>query len=198
MPLMRTTMTAAVVLFSTAGFVAPLGSTGAARADDAKQATPVAKQPIPSQEELDRRFEETLSGSQLVGFFTQTGDEKDKPLKEDKYTIEKVKKLKNDYWLFEARIQYNNQDTKVPMPLEVKWAGDTPVITLTNVLVPGLGTFTARVLIYGGEYAGTWSAGDHGGHMFGKIVKVDAAKEDAAKTDAKSDTAKADAGGKAE
>src|SRR5262245_22269145 len=54
---------------------------------------------IPSQEELERKFAETLSGSQLVGVFTVTGQESDKPPAPDKYTIERVKKLKGDYWL---------------------------------------------------------------------------------------------------
>lgn len=131
----------------------------------------------PTREELEKQFSEMLTGSQLVGVFTTTGQENEKAPLPDKYTIDRVKKLKGDFWLFEARIQYNNNDVKVPLPLEVKWAGDTPVITLTKVLVPGLGTFTARVLFYNNEYAGTWSAGDHGGHMYGKVVK--ATSEDA-------------------
>ena len=58
------------------------------------------------------------------------------------------------------------------MKLPVKWAGDTPVISLTNKAIPGFGTFTARVMFYGDEYAGTWSGGSHGGLMWGKIVKI--------------------------
>lgn len=126
----------------------------------------------PSQDELFQRFEKLLSGAQLIGYFTTHGEEESKPLHADKYTIDKVSKGKGDFWLFDARIQYNNQDQKMRMPLEVKWAGDTPVITLTKVLVPGLGTFSARILFYGDEYAGTWSAGDHGGHMFGRVEKI--------------------------
>ena len=53
----------------------------------------------------------------------------------------------------------------------MKWAGDTPVISVTNVAFPGLGTYSARVVIYGDSYAGTWDGKDHGGQMFGKIVK---------------------------
>ena len=41
--------------------------------------------------------------------------------------------------------------------------------TLDDVMVPGFGTFTCRVMIDGDQYAGTWSGGDHGGHMFGRI-----------------------------
>jgi len=151
-------------------------------ADEPAVATPAAdskpeadKPAEPTREELEKQFTEMLTGAQLVGVFTTTGQESEKAPLPDKYTIDRVKKLKNDFWLFEARIQYNNNDVKVPLPLEVKWAGDTPVITLTKILVPGLGTFTARVLFYNNEYAGTWSAGDHGGHMYGKVVKVPSA-----------------------
>ena len=145
----------------------------AAPATDAK---PKATKPAePTREELEKQFSEMLTGAQLVGVFTTTGQESEKVPLPDKYTINRVKKLNGDFWLFEARIQYNNNDVKVPLPLEVKWAGDTPVITLTKILVPGLGTFTARVLFYNNEYAGTWSAGDHGGHMYGKVVKAPSA-----------------------
>jgi hypothetical protein len=131
----------------------------------------------PSQAELEKQFAETMSGATLIGRFTLGQQQGDKPLTEDKYTLGKVEKLKNGLWSFETRIQYGQRDVKVPLALEVKWAGDTPVITLTDVLVPGLGTFTARVLVYRDEYAGTWSGGDHGGQMFGRIVRQGAAEK---------------------
>ena len=51
------------------------------------------------------------------------------------------------------------------------WAGDTPVVELTDLTIPGLGTYTARVLFYRDEYAGTWKGKNAGGQMFGRIVK---------------------------
>ena len=64
---------------------------------------------------------------------------------------------------------------KVAMSFSVKFAGDTPVISLTNHTVPGFGAFTARVVVYDGTYAGTWASAKpgakQGGTMFGKIVK---------------------------
>ncbi|MEX0676400.1 MAG: hypothetical protein WD063_04960 [Pirellulales bacterium] len=128
--------------------------------------------PEPSQEQLEKQFAETLSGATLVGQFTITGLNDDKPLAKDKYTLGTVKKLKNGFWSFEARIQYGNHDVKLPLALPVKWAGDTPVISVTSVAFPGLGTYSARVVIYGDQYAGTWSGSDHGGQMFGRIVKA--------------------------
>jgi hypothetical protein len=127
--------------------------------------------------EAEKQFQEALNNVTLVGYFTQ-GDGAE--LHDDKYVIERVTKIKEDTWKFEARIQYNKKDFKVAMPLPVKFAGDTPVISLTNFAVPGFGSFTARVVMYNGAYAGTWgSAGadGHGGKLFGKIVKNEPAAE---------------------
>src|SRR5207253_645672 len=93
------------------------------------------------------------------------------------YTIKQAKKLPGDYWLIEARIQYGNHDATLPLPLKILWAGDTPVITLTDFPVPGFGTFTARVLIYDNQYAGTWSGAGHGGQLFGKVVRASEEKQ---------------------
>jgi hypothetical protein len=35
-----------------------------------------------------------------------------------------------------------------------------------------LGTFSAHVVIDGNKYAGTWSHGNVGGHLYGKITKI--------------------------
>jgi len=121
--------------------------------------------------DAEKQFQEALNNVTLIGYFTQ-GDGKE--LTEDKYVIERVTKVKEDVWKFEARIQYNKKDFKVAMPLPVKFAVDTPVISLTNFVVPGFGSFTARVVMYNGAYAGTWGsagANGHGGKLFGKIVK---------------------------
>lgn len=118
-----------------------------------------------------KEFEEMLSGVKLVGNFTILG--KDDKMPEEEYTITSVKKLaKDDLWLFKARIKYGNKDYTVPLPLAVKWADDTPMITLTDFSILGQGPFSARVIFYNGKYAGTWAHGKVGGHLFGKIVKI--------------------------
>ena len=145
----------------------------------------------------EKQFQDMLTNVTLSGFYTVAGSPE---LHEDRYVIERVTKVKEDTWKFDARIQYNKKDFKVAMPLPVKFAGDTGVISLTNFAVPGFGAFTARVLIYDGSYVGTWksvgapggvsayggggntgaspakpaAAMPHGGTMFGKIVKNEA------------------------
>lgn len=111
-----------------------------------------------------------MSGATLSGRFSSfTSGE----IREDKYTVGKVSRLTGDTWVINARIQYGSNDYTVPVPVKVLWAGDTPVITLTDLSIPGGGTYTARVLFYRGQYAGTWANNKGGGgQMFGKIEKA--------------------------
>ena len=114
-------------------------------------------------------FEKKMTNVKFTGNFTVLGKQQDN-LPKESYTIVSVKKLTTgELWLFTARVQFGGRDVTLPMPLQVQWAGTTPVITLTNVLIPGLGTFSSRVVIYKNKYAGTWTHGDVGGHLFGTI-----------------------------
>jgi hypothetical protein len=144
-----------------------------ARSEDPKsQVEPKQDAAAVDREALFKQFEETLSGVKLVGRFTITGKD-DGELPKEEYTINSVTKLpEGDYWLFKARIKYGENDVTVPLPLEVKWAGSTPVITLTDFTIPGMGTFSARVVIDSKKYAGTWAHGKVGGHLFGVIEKA--------------------------
>ena len=68
-------------------------------------------------------------------------------------------------------MSYGDNTVAIPMPFDVVWADDTPMITLTDQTIEGLGTFSARVLVYEGQYAGTWQHGAFGGHMWGRIQR---------------------------
>ena len=127
----------------------------------------------PDQAELEKKFAESLSGVVFAGSYSVSTNGQEKPAQMEKYTIARVSKVKDDVWLFETRIQYGKTDLTLPLKLPVKWAGDTPVITLTNLAIPALGTFTSRVLIYEDRYAGTWQHGKTGGHLWGRIEKIE-------------------------
>ncbi len=120
---------------------------------------------------LEKKLAAQLSGSVFHGVFTVDGKEGKAPSPE-KYTITKATKLAEDYWQLETRIQYGGNDTTIPITLEIKWAGDTPVITLTELMIPKLGTFSSRVVIHGDRYAGTWQHDQVGGHLYGKIERA--------------------------
>lgn len=129
-----------------------------------------AKRPATPQDDLDRKFEEMMRGVALVGRSSRLNS--DKISGEEKYVIEKVSKLAGDTWLFQARFLWGSHDIPLPIPVTIKWAGDTPVITLTDLAIPGMGAYTARVVLYRDQYAGTWSGQKGGGgQIFGKIVR---------------------------
>ena len=122
-----------------------------------------------SEAERNRAFAESMAGVTLAGQSTRLG--RDGVFGPERYHIEGVTHVSGDMWLLRARWDYHGKDITVPIPLAIKWAGDTPVITLTDLAIPGVGTYTARVVLYRGQYAGTWSGNDGGGQLFGKIEK---------------------------
>jgi hypothetical protein len=128
-----------------------------------------------------------------VGHFTDRTREGGKLPREEKYTLGKVSKLDGDTWLFQARIQYGGHDVTLPLPLRVVWSGDTPVITLDKVAIPGFGTFTCRVMIFADQYAGMWDGANHGGLLFGKIVREEKDDKGAAPSKGNGEVKKSDA-----
>lgn len=123
-------------------------------------------------EARDAAFSSSMANCVLVGSFTIDGKEDDQPLKAERYEIESVAKASDNLWIFTTRVKYGKVDTKVPISVPMEWAGDTPMVTLTDASLPGLGEgFSARVLFYQDRYAGTWQHGAIGGHMFGKIER---------------------------
>ncbi|HAO00004.1 MAG TPA: hypothetical protein DCQ98_22375 [Planctomycetaceae bacterium] len=122
------------------------------------------------------KFERMMNGARLVGRFSIIGRNEGAADQEEEYLIRRVtKSTEGDLWVFMARIKYGDNDYTVPLPIEVKWAGETPVITLTDFTILGQGPFSARVVLHDGKYAGTWSHGEVGGHLIGRIVKDEAA-----------------------
>jgi hypothetical protein len=129
-----------------------------------------AAPPAVAMNAAEKAFFDSMNNVKMIGFFT-VGDSKE--LHDDAYVIEKITKVADGQWNFAARIQYGGRDVKVTLKIPVAFAGDTPVINFIRQTVQGMGTYDARVLFFKGGYAGTWGAGDHGGTMFGKIVKND-------------------------
>lgn len=134
-------------------------------------ATPVETPRSEENTARGKRLATYLTGAKFVGKFTV--DEKgDQNAKTEEYVIHKCEKIEgNDKFRLTARIKYGDTNGDFPMELTIPFSGRTPVITLDAIWIPGLGTFSARVLIHDGRYAGTWQHGENGGHMFGKIVK---------------------------
>jgi hypothetical protein len=130
--------------------------------------------PAPAQEadlnEAEQAFVDLLTGATMAGQFSIDG--RQTPPREERYEISRVQKLGGTKWLVTARIRYGQNDIEVPVAVDMNWAGDTPVLSVTDISIPGLGEgFTTRVLFYRDRYAGSWYHGETGGHMWGRIER---------------------------
>ena len=118
--------------------------------------------------DTEKQFQQMMAGAVLVGHSTLDG--KQGLSGEERYSIDGIHKLAGDLWMFQSRMKLEGHEIPLPIPVNIKWAGDTPVIEVTDMSIPGMGTYTARVVLYRDRYAGTWSGKDHGGQLFGAIV----------------------------
>ena len=152
--------------------------------DEAKESadTPETSQPAHAKQEqqdaesarqtAEADFSKLLTGATLVGNFTTDSDEPVDParlLRPDRYELATVNKVKDDFWLF----VYVHKGVPIPLTMKVLWAGKTPVLTLDEFTIAGMGTFSARLMFHGDRYAGTWQHGKVGGLMFGKIESAE-------------------------
>jgi hypothetical protein len=124
----------------------------------------------------EQAFTKLLTGATLFGNFTVDADGVVDParlLKPDRYELATVNKVKDDIWLF----IYVHEGVPIPLTMKVLWAGTTPVLTLDEFTIAGMGTFSARLMFHDNRYAGTWQHGDKGGLMFGKIETVESKRQ---------------------
>src|SRR5688572_17636355 len=140
-------------------------------AEPAARAEPAAA-PLQGEDRAAREkwIAELLTNVELVGSYTTDGREQ--APREDRYTILKAAKGEGENWVITAKVGYKGMTVPVNFTVPVKWAGDTPMIHMTDQNIPGMGAFTVRLMFYGKHYAGTWSGGDHGGLMWGRIERA--------------------------
>jgi hypothetical protein len=133
-------------------------------------ATPAASASQSTPEALEEAFRKTLTDATFIGTWNGIKDGALTPEKNEKYNIVSTVKGEGDNWTINARMKYKQQELVIPIPVKVKWAGDTAVIVIDNLTIPGGGTYGARVLVHENTYAGTWSGGQRGGLLSGIIV----------------------------
>ncbi|MCA8982787.1 MAG: hypothetical protein R3C12_02095 [Planctomycetaceae bacterium] len=147
-----------------------IGGVGDLRGDDQKKGdSPGPAAPL---EPREQAFSERMANTVLVGHFTLMDEPENQGGKPERYEISQINKLNGNMWVFQTRVKYGKVDTVMPIPVPIEWAGDTPVVSMTNFTIPGMGTFSCRVLFDKDRYAGTWQHGEKGGHMWGRIEKA--------------------------
>lgn len=135
-------------------------------------------------DEKEQAFADLMKDAVLVGNFTvnrpdrdgDAGKEGGKQPSPERYGIKSIQKVSDDRWLINSQIKYGKLDVVVPVPVQVHFANDTPVLSVTDLTIPLVGSeFTARVMFFDNQYAGTWRHGKVGGLMYGRLEKEKAA-----------------------
>lgn len=122
--------------------------------------------------EQEKEFSEKLSDTTLTGRFT-FDDRMNQIPKPERYEIKSVTKAVGNLWTFMVRIKYGKVDATLPVTVPIAWADGTPMVSLKDAMIPGMGGgFSAHVIFEGDRYAGTWQHNSKGGHMFGTIAKT--------------------------
>ena len=139
------------------------------QAEDTPKPASVAQKPLPADPE--ERFKALFTKASLSGRWAAL---KDGALGEertgDKYQIVSVTKSSGDNWIVNAKMKYRDQELVMPIPVQMKFAGDTAILVVDNLAIPGGGTYTARLLIYERTYSGTWQGQRGGGMLYGTIT----------------------------
>lgn len=117
----------------------------------------------------ERQFTERMRNVTLRGSFTVAG--RAGTPREDRYEIERVEKVGDDLWRFNAGMHCCGVNGTIPIVVPMRFVGDTAMVMMTDTSLPAIGTFTVRLFFHGNRYAGSWQHGEVGGLMSGTIEK---------------------------
>lgn len=93
----------------------------------------------------------------------------------DVYRIARVEKTAGDKWSLVSLVNAGGKQIEYPIPVTVKFAGDTAVLILDDVRTgSGAANWSARVMFHDDVYTGRWWATadrNHGGTISGTITR---------------------------
>jgi len=133
-----------------------------------QKSTAATQKPLPSDPE--ERFKSLFTRATLSGRWARI---KDGTLGEertgDKYKILSVVKRDAVNWTVNAKMKYGEKELILPVPVKMKFDGDVAILMVDDLGIPDGGTYTARLLIFGRTYSGTWKDQRGGGMLYGTI-----------------------------
>ena len=107
-------------------------------------------------EDAENAFSAMLKNATLNGTWAPI----DKSLlgddQKDGYEIVSATKKEGDVWVLVSKMKFQGQEMQIPIPVRVKFAGDTAVMILNNLPLGDGTTWSARILFHDDVYAGSW------------------------------------------
>ena len=125
--------------------------------------------------DIETNFVAMLKNATLKGTWAPVQQEQLGPSrKDDGYRVARVEKKDGDKWSLVYLVTYQGKEIEYPMPVTVKFAGDTAVLILDNVRAGrGKANWSARVMFHENVYTGRWwetANKEHGGTIEGVIT----------------------------
>lgn len=121
-------------------------------------AAAVAFGPLPAaaQDDIEADFIAMLKDATLKGTWAPVADGQQGDDRDDGYHIVRAEKVDGDKWHIVTKVSRQGQTFEYPIPVAVKFAGDTAVMILDDSRTGDGGTWSARVLFHNDVYAGSW------------------------------------------
>jgi len=121
---------------------------------------------------LEAAFSAMLKNATLEGTWVPINEAGVGEQKVDRYRVVRAEKVDGDQWRIVSKIELQGQEMEIPIPVTVKWAGDTAVLILDEVATGGGKSYSARVLFHNDRYAGSWwGKNQPGGLLSGAITR---------------------------
>jgi hypothetical protein len=123
-----------------------------------------------NQIELENGFTAMLKNADLKGTWVPVKGDKTESEKGDSYHVVRVNKIKGDRWEVVSKMNHQGREIEFPMPVIIKWAGDTAVMILDEIPTAGGKKYSARVMFHNDRYAGSWWGTNQPGGLLSGIV----------------------------
>ncbi|MBX3745386.1 MAG: hypothetical protein KF833_08750 [Verrucomicrobiae bacterium] len=125
--------------------------------------------------DVEARFVALLTNATLKGTWAPLqSNQPGASRQDDGYRIARVTKKDGDQWSLVYLVTYQGREIEYPMPVTVKFAGDTAVLILDNVRAGrGNANWSARVMFHENVYTGRWWETDNkenGGTIEGVVT----------------------------
>ncbi|MFT5464996.1 MAG: hypothetical protein ACI8UO_000082 [Verrucomicrobiales bacterium] len=126
--------------------------------------------PAAAEDDAEANFVAMLKNATLKGTWAPVAQGQQGEDKNDAYQVLRAEKVEGDNWHIVTEVSRQGQTFEYPLPVIVKFAGDTAVMILDDARTGDGGKWSARVLFHNNVYAGSWwSAGGKAGTISGTI-----------------------------
>lgn len=113
-------------------------------------------------------FERLLSGATLSGMLSAAGGEESRAAA---VLVQRLERTDAPHeWLLHVVVTPGGNGVECQVKCDVHWAGSTPVATVHEAEIPGIGTVNAKVLFHNCLFTGTWLHAGRKGQMWGEVV----------------------------